>query len=108
MKYNEFMGSEDLDEIIENIIEDNDPDLVLPAWLSFKTDVEGYCPDWPHGDHLIAEHYFDEYIRETVEDCYEIPHTWPYSCIDWEQVAREAQHDYTELTDPNGNGWLMQ
>jgi hypothetical protein len=43
-----------------------------------------------------------------VEDCYEIPHTWPYNCIDWDQVAREAQHDYTELTDPDGNGWLMR
>jgi antirestriction protein len=55
--------------------------------------------DWEYGAQLIAEHYFEDYARELAEDIGALPrdYTWPTSCIDWEQAARELQMDYTPV-----------
>ena len=54
---------------------------------------------WEDGETLVRESYFEDYAREladdVVENFRERSSQWPFSCIDWEQAARELQHDYT-------------
>ncbi|MCD9228627.1 hypothetical protein ACPPTR_09010 [Ralstonia pseudosolanacearum] len=64
---------------------------------------EGYG-DWGHGETLIRESYFVEYIEELIDDCYSLPKeltsgNWPYRhiTIDYEAAAEEAKVDYTEV-----------
>ncbi len=48
---------------------------------------------------LIRDSYFEEYAQELAEDCGMVPANaqWPNNCIDWEQAARELQHDYSSI-----------
>ena len=48
---------------------------------------------------LIRASYFQDYAQEFADDCGLIDNkaTWPYTCIDWEQAARELKMDYTPI-----------
>jgi hypothetical protein len=48
---------------------------------------------------LIRESYFRDYAQELAEDIGAVHEntTWPNNCIDWNQAARELQHDYTAI-----------
>ena len=48
---------------------------------------------------LIRESHFVDYAEELACDCGDYPKQvrWPYTCIDWDQAARELQHDYTPI-----------
>ena len=48
---------------------------------------------------LIAESYFKEYAQELAEDIGAIDKaaSWPNTCIDWEQAAKELSQDYTSI-----------
>lgn len=64
----------------------------LKALTDFRDEFSG-C-DGP----LIRETYFKDYAQELAEDIHgkairDV--NWPFSCIDWEQAARELQMDYT-------------
>lgn len=69
----------------------------LAALIAFRDEMSDYCPDWEHGETLIADHYFRDYAQELAEDIGAVPSdlSWPVSCIDWEQAARELRMDYT-------------
>lgn len=68
----------------------------------FLNDMKGYGGDhqWK-GDWypvtLIRDSYFENYAREYADDigATQRDMSWPYSCIDWKQAARELQMDYT-------------
>lgn len=58
-------------------------------------------PDWIHGETLIRRSYFEHYIAELIDDCYDLPaqikwREWPYRHIkiDIEAAAQEAEQDY--------------
>jgi len=60
--------------------------------------------DWSHGETLIKESYFTQYIEELVNDCYEMPSEftdgkWPWNhmSMNWEEAADEAKADYNEI-----------
>jgi hypothetical protein len=62
-------------------------------------------PDWEHGEQLICESYFTQYIEELIAQCYESPKEfrsgeWPYRhmTFDYEAAAQEAKDDYFEVT----------
>lgn len=62
-------------------------------------------PDWTHGETLIRRSYFEQYIADLIDDCYDLPANlksgeWPYRHIqiDIEAAAEEAEQDYTEVT----------
>lgn len=62
-------------------------------------------PDWLHGETLINETYFTDYIEQLIDDCYEMPKQlnsgdWPYRhmTIDYGAAAEEAKVDYLEVT----------
>ena len=63
------------------------------------------CSDWIHGEGLIHENYFTQYIEDLVNDCYEFPEEfnskkwpWTHMNMDWDAAAEEAKQDYTEVT----------
>lgn len=69
---------------------------------NLQSECEGYS-DWHHGEQLIHEDYFTDYIEELIKDCYPIPKDmdsggWPYRhmTIDYEAAADEAKCDYAE------------
>jgi len=58
-------------------------------------ECEGYS-DWEHGETLIRESYWEDYVQELLEDIGDIPRNIPgYLVIDWEATARNIAYDYT-------------
>lgn len=71
-------------------------------------------PDWTHGETLINELYFTDYIEELINDCYDLPKelnsgNWPWRhlTIDYEAAANEAKTDYMEV-DFDGVTFLIR
>ena len=61
-------------------------------------------PDLSHGETLIHEDYFTDYIGELINDCYELPEEfnsgdwpWRHMTIDYAAAADEAKQDYMEV-----------
>jgi hypothetical protein len=48
---------------------------------------------------LIRDSHFQTYAQELAEDAglTDKPQAWPYTCIDWEQAARELRYDYASI-----------
>lgn len=62
------------------------------------------APDWPYGETLIHEKYFTQYIKELIDDCYEMlkefnEGKWPWNhmTMDWEGAADDAKADYLTI-----------
>lgn len=70
------------------------------AELAELEELESYISDFRHGETMIPEHEFEDYARQFAEDIGAIPDdaSWPCTCIDWEQAARELAMDYTTVT----------
>ncbi len=71
-------------------------------------------PDWIHGETLIRESYFTDYIEQLIDDCYEMPKEfksgnwpWRHMTIDFEAAADEAKQDYMEV-DFDGETYLLR
>lgn len=79
----------------------------LRVLLALAEKGEG-APDWPHGETLIRDSYFEEYARQLAEDigALEKADAWPYYCIDWERAARELQQDYFEVDFDGVTYWV--
>lgn len=91
-------------------LEDHDELMALRELASDGED----SPGWVHGESLIRESYFTDYIRELIADCYEMPKeinsgAWPYRHfnLDYEAAAEEAKVDYSEL-DFGGVTYLIR
>ena len=72
---------------------------------SFLHEAMQYNSDADEGETIIAESYFVDYIKELIDDCYDLPAEltsgeWPYRhiTINYEAAAEEAKADYAELT----------
>ncbi len=103
----EFADME-LSDWILNIDIDNHPfaDTINEYILIDKllSDLCGYGGDeqW-EGDWypvtLIRESHFTEYAQELADDIGAMTtgDKWPYTCIDWEQAARELKMDYSTV-----------
>ncbi|WP_408953162.1 hypothetical protein [Lysobacter sp. Hz 25] len=64
-----------------------------------------HVSDWVHGETLIRESHFTDYIEQLIDDCYEMPKEmksggWPWRHVsfDFEAAAEEAKVDYSEVT----------
>jgi len=71
-------------------------------------------PDWIHGETLIRETYFTDYIKEMIADCYPMPKElnsgdwpWRHITVDYEAAAEEAKADYMEA-DFDGVAYLIR
>lgn len=79
----------------------------LTALLALQDEAEG-CADWKHGETLVRDSYFKEYAQELAEDCGMIPAglSWPCTCIDWDQAARELRMDYSAVEFDGVTYWV--
>lgn len=97
----------ELEDERDAFIEDRptDASVSLDAWnetseadeLNDLNTLSEDISEWRDGATLIAESDFENYAREYAEDVGAIPSdaSWPCTCIDWEQAARELQMDYS-------------
>lgn len=80
----------------------------LEKLTALASEASGYAADWEYGETLIRDSYFKEYAQDLAEDCGMIPAnlSWPASCIDWDQAARELQMDYTSVDFDGVTYWI--
>lgn len=76
---------------------DQDEADELESLRKFQDEMSDYCPDWEYGETLVSDYYFVTYAQELADDIGAVPSdlSWPMTCIDWEQAARELRMDYT-------------
>lgn len=67
-----------------------------------------YVEDWKYGVPLIRNSYFKEYAMELADDIGAIDAnaSWPLTCIDWDQAARELRMDYTAVDFDGVTYWV--
>lgn len=54
----------------------------------------GYC-DWEYGETLIHKDYWEDYVKDMLQDCGYIPRDIPnWIEIDWEATAENVAADY--------------
>jgi len=70
--------------------------LELAELEELESEVSGFM----HGETMIPVDQFEDYARDFADDIGAIDKnaSWPCSCIDWEQAARELAMDYSEVT----------
>lgn len=70
----------------------------LAALEALADEAEGYG-DWTHGEGLIHEDHWLDYVRELAEDIGALPHnsSWPLNYIDWKVAAEELEADYVTV-----------
>jgi hypothetical protein len=92
---------------IDNLVESDDA-TELAALRELASEAEGYCPDWKYGATLIRDSYFKTYAQELADDIGAVPDnaSWPCTCIDWDQAARELQMDYTSVEFDGVTYWV--
>lgn len=92
--------------VLDEWVSDNGAELA--ALLALQEECEGCCEDWRYGASLIRDSYFKEYAQELAEDIGAINEdaTWPNTCIDWKQAARELQMDYTRVDFDGVAYWI--
>lgn len=106
-EYNEKMGSPDAWDGVP----DGEPEE-LAMLEGILSELAGYGGDkkfegdwYPAG--LVADSYFQEYAQNLVEywGMVDTNARWPMDCIDWEQVARELQMDYSSIEIRDTTYW---
>ena len=113
----DVIDSRDIIDRIEELegIEDqsNEEAQELAILLKVQEQADGYS-DWEYGETLIRESYFTDYIKELIDDCYELPKEfnssewpWRHMTIDYQAAADEAEYDYTRI-DFDGVDYLIR
>lgn len=95
-----------IEDIADSLCDDEVNELSILR--SLQEDTEGCAEDWEYGITLIRDSYFEAYAQELAEEIDAIPDnlSWPCSCIDWEQAARELQMDYTAVDFDGVTYWV--
>lgn len=95
IEYFSGLNEDDQDERqIKIFIEEN----ILCGLKGNGGDIQ-YGGDW-YPQELISEDYFENYAEELTYELYgnEFRNSnWPFSCIDWEEAAKELKMDYTHI-----------
>ena len=114
--------SEEIDDLDENDPDDkNEIDLKLDdiedkreqieelqEELSMLLDVESEVPEFRHGETLIHENYWVEYVQDLCEDCGYISRDFPHwIAIDWDATADNVAADYSTI-ELDGNTYYFR
>ena len=91
---------------LEEWDDDNADELRILKALA--DEASGYAADWLYGKALIRDSYFRDYAMQLAEDIGAIDSnaSWPNTCIDWDQAAREHQMDYTAVDFDGVTYWI--
>lgn len=79
--------------------------------LELQAEGEG-APEWPYGEALIRDSYFQTYAMDLAEDLGLINtmnrgvSTWPFNHIDWRAAAEELKVDYMDLDFDGITYWI--
>lgn len=66
--------------------------------LAELENLESEIGEWRHGEAMIPESEFTDYIMETLEDCGTLPKDLPwYIAIDRDETAENCKADYSEV-----------
>lgn len=95
-------------ELSEQDSRDDDETAELTKLETLAADGGESSEDWQYGATLIRDSYFKDYAQDLAEDIGAIDHnaTWPMSCIDWDQAARELQMDYRSVDFDGITYWV--
>jgi hypothetical protein len=64
--------------------------------------------EWDYGLFLIHEDNFQEYCKDLLQDCGDIPENLPdYIAIDWDETADNLKVDYSEV-EYQGESYLFR
>jgi antirestriction protein len=108
----DIIDSRDVIERIAELTEDEDrtedETAELEALSALADNAEDYAPDWSYGEALIRDSYFVTYAQELADDIGAIDSkaSWPLTCIDWEQAARDLRMDYTAVDFGGVTYWV--
>lgn len=83
---------------------DDEEAAELAELESLMADLKGHGGDeqWEGAWYpitLVRDSYFEDFAQEEAESCglIDADAKWPYTCIDWEQAARELRMDYSSV-----------
>lgn len=87
---------------------DEDDREAFAALKALADQAEGYADDWKYGAQLIRDSYFKEYAQQVADEIGDGANHggWPYTCIDWDQAARELRMDYTSVEFDGVTYWV--
>ena len=114
-KYEAVIDSRDVIERLAELkdgrdagVLDADEQAELIALEALVEECEGYVEDWQFGAQLIRDSYFKKYAMELADEIGAIGDnaTWPQTCIDWDQAARELQMEYTAVSFDGIDYWV--
>lgn len=85
-------------QFMVNSLPKSDKDDIEEYWMlvALAEECEQYNSDWEYGVSLIRYSYFEDYMDEMIEDCYELPKDMPY----WMSIKLDYEalkQDYTEV-----------
>ena len=90
------LDTRDLEEQLQELLEnETENEIEIAELQDLKNSLED--EGWEDGIQMIPCSDFVEYTQDLVRDCYEMPDNWPFSCIDWEQAAKELEDDYSQI-----------
>lgn len=94
-------------EELESLLEDDPDDEELKNLRALAEESSG-SPDWPYGETLIADSYFEQYAQELAEDIGAVQKdaTWPNQYIDWEAAADALKQDYMSVAYGETEYWI--
>lgn len=85
-----LISGESSNEDFKSFIEEYD------SLVSLQEQCSDYANNWEHGVTLIHEDYFEDYMDEMIQDCYELPKDLPF----WMKITYDydaLKMDYTEV-----------
>lgn len=73
--------------------DNSDEGKELETLKELEEECKQYSDDWEYGETLIHRDYFNEYMDEMVEDCYQLPKDLPYwmniTIIDYDALEQD-------------------
>ena len=67
--------------------------------LAELEELESEISEWRHGETLILDSDFVEYVEDMLKDCGDLPKDIPwYIAIDWQKTADNIAMDYSIVT----------
>ena len=116
--YDDVLDSRDIIERIEELefLDATDGDDTesfsgrdeLKSLRTLAAECSSLSADWEYGEVLIRYSYWENYVREMLEDCGDIPNDLPwYIAVDWETTADNISQDYS-IVEFNGIDYYIR